>query len=131
MSANGSCLAALLQGLCVAGVLLSVASAAEGRTETLKWSHQTPPACAGFLIYVGPARGQYTRTVDAGLPVRSADGTYSFTLEVAGEETVWVAVRAYNSAGQSPLSNPQERIPGPEVPTEPVGRPGQPRFTGP
>jgi hypothetical protein len=127
----GSYLAALLPGLCIGGLLLGAASAAEGRTETLRWSHRTPPACNGFRVYVGPARGNYTTSIDAGLPARSADGTYSFALEVGDEETVWVAIRAYNSDGLSPFSNAQERSPAPEGSIEALGRPGQPRPTGP
>jgi hypothetical protein len=146
ISANLGCLVALLQGLCVAGLLLGAASEAEGRTETLKWSHQSPPACDGFRVYVGPSKGNYTKSADAGLPPRRSDGTYAVRIWVPDEETVWVAVRAYNSAGLSPFSNAQQRIPEPEgspvepeepavepeVPAvEPPGRPGQPRLTGP
>lgn len=139
IAANRSCLAALLQGLCLAVVLLGVASAAEGRSETLRWSQQTSPAYEGFRVYVGPSEGNYTKSADAGLPPLRSDGTYAVRIWVPDGETVWVAVRAYNSAGMSPFSNAQERVPEteeppiePDVPTvEPLGRPGQPQVTGP
>jgi hypothetical protein len=102
---------ARLAVLCIAGLALGVASAAQARIETLRWLHSAPPEVSGFRVYVGSAPNTYTQVVPAGLPPLNSDGTRSYALQVADEATVYVAVSAYNSAGESDLSGEQMRAP--------------------
>jgi hypothetical protein len=97
--------------LCIAGVALGMPSAAQARIETLRWSHEVPPEVTGFRVYVGSRASTYTQVISAGLPRLDWDGTRSYDLQVADDATVYVAVSAFNSAGESDLSNEQMRAP--------------------
>jgi hypothetical protein len=102
---------ARLAVLCITGLALGVASTAQARIETLRWRHDVPPEVSGFRVYVGSAPNTYTQVVHAGLPPLNTDGTRSYDLQVADEATVYVAVSAYNSVGESDLSNEQTCAP--------------------
>jgi hypothetical protein len=101
----------------MAGLALGVSSTAQARTETLKWWHGAPPAASGFRVYVASSSCDTAQMGDVaqirydGLPSTNALGHFSFDLEVGDSETVCVAVSAYNSAGESSLSNEQTRDP--------------------
>jgi hypothetical protein len=93
-----------------------MASAAQARIETLRWSHPSLSDVSGFRVYIGSGSRTYTQVFNAGLPPANPDGTFSFDLQVVDDATVYVAVSAYNSAGESPLSNEGLRAP-PVTPT--------------
>jgi hypothetical protein len=107
---------ARLTALCVAGLALALASTAQARVETLRWLHPSVSDVSGFRVHIGSAPRDYDRTIEAGMPAADADGIFSFDVEVADEATVYVAVSAYNSVGESVPSN--EGVREPDVPPE-------------
>jgi hypothetical protein len=62
-------------------------------------------AVDGYRVHVGGAPGAYTRAVDLGAvaPDATGVGRASVTLEAGRDQ--YVALTAYNAAGESPLSN--------------------------
>ena len=132
-------LAALLRALLVTGFVLGVASAAQARTETLRFSYRAPPEVSGFRVYIGSASRIYTRSIDIGLPAVDGDGNLSYDLQVADDETVYIAISAYNAAGEGPLSNERMRAPGSSPANQPASsadedvpeRPGKPMVISP
>ena len=105
----------------------SMGSPASAAETTLRWEHPSPTEVSGFTVHIGHASGIYepdlTVTVDGLQP--GPDGTYSVTIEVEPDRTLFVAVRAFNSGGQmSDYSNERSRY----VAT-PLGQPGRPRLS--
>ena len=105
----------------VAIALLIAASAAQARTELLRWQHPDPSAVAGFKVYVGSATGSYQTTLDVGKPTASG-GVYSYSLQVPDANSVFVVVSAYGPTGlEGAKSNEQQRL-------GLLGTPGKPQI---
>ena len=69
----------------------------EVQTLTLLWDPLNDPAVQGYKVHTGNASGQYDMHQDVGK-------TTSFVAHVSGGYTWYFAVSAYNTAGDSPLS---------------------------
>jgi len=97
------------------------------RTETLRWMHDDPSEVAGFVIHYGLTSGDYTTVFD--VPPLQADalGNFSFDIDVPEDATVYVALTAYDYAGQeSGYSNEGTRGPDSSEPDPVLGKPGTP-----
>lgn len=100
---------------------LLFAAQAEARSEVLRFTHEDAGSVDSFRVYVGSQAGQ-SDLLDETVTPSSPDvsGTYTFTIEVASEATVYIRMTAVAaSAGESPASNEIER-------SVPLGLPGQP-----
>jgi len=111
------------------------AGPAMARDITVRWRYAAPERVAGFRLHLGPAPGQYTRTVDIGKPLPDAEGVFRVRIEVADDGATFVAVSAYDGrGGESPLSNEGVRAlaPGTDPATKPaLGTPGRPELAEP
>jgi len=122
-------------GLALMLLLASVAGA-EARDVTVRWRYAAPERVAGFRLHLGPAPGQYTRTVDVGKPNPDADGVFRVRIEVSDGEPTFVAVTAYDGRGaESPLSNETVRAlaagRSPSAVAPGLGTPGRPEVIRP
>jgi len=117
------CLSAIL-ALCV----FFQATTAAARTESLRWTVPPGESVAGFEALIGNAPGNWTSTVDLGLPNMDVNSVYSAAVEVPDANDVYVAVRAIGTNGlQSAASNMQLRpglLPDPGVQPEGVSATG-------
>jgi hypothetical protein len=103
---------------------------------TVRWRYAAPERVAGFRLHLGPAPGQYTRTLDVGKPRPDADGVFRVRIEVPDHEATFVAVTAYDVRGaESPHSNETVRATAPERPEGAapagLGTPGRPEVVRP
>lgn len=119
--------------LILAGALL-LAGAAQARTELLRWQHANPAEVARFTVHVGSSSGNYSQTLDVGVPPLQS-GAFVYSLTVADTADVYVAISARGTNGlTSSLSNEQLRaapsIPPPPAPA-PLGTPGRPIVISP
>lgn len=139
-------------GLLLLLMVLVPASRAAARSETLRWTQVNPASVKGFHIYWGTQSRRYTQSVDTGPISPNASGVYTYAINVPDSAVVYIAVTAYNAAGQeSTYSNERQRspvasaggstTPSPPPPTtspspgtgsssgsgtQPLGAPGQP-----
>ena len=108
----------MLRSAPLAILVLAVPSTVHARTETLRWldSNPAPSPVVGFRVHTGPSPRTYSVVVDVGLPPDAA-GVRSYDLAVADQETIYVAMTAYDADGlDSIYSNEQERAPAPPPP---------------
>lgn len=121
-------------GLALA-LALGWAGAAHARDITVRWRYAAPERVAGFRLHLGPAPGQYTRTVDIGKPLADENGVFRVRIEVDDEGATFVAVTAYDGRGtESPLSNETVRAVAPEgaaAGSPELGTPGRPELAEP
>jgi hypothetical protein len=114
--------------LAACAALCLMASAARAETVTLRWRHPSPARVAGFRAHLGPAPGQYTRTIDLGRPVPDAAGVYRARVEVDDGARTHLAVSAYDERGrESAPSNEWAR----RSTAGALGRPGRPQVVEP
>jgi len=107
---------------------LAPAAGASAETITLSWRYPEAERVAGFRVHLGPAPGQYTRSVDVGRPSADAAGVFRARLEVPDGETTHLAISAYDARGaESPRSQDQARASSTAAP----GRPGRPELVAP
>jgi hypothetical protein len=125
----------LLAGLAAGGLLAaSTAGAAHARVELVRWRQPNADAAEGFLVHLGSASQRYDDVVDVGPLTASSDGVYAVAVSVPDASTVYVAVSAYNGAGESGVSNESLRPAGeaeppgeaPQAGHRPGPRPGRP-----
>lgn len=96
-------LIAILLTLCC---LAFVASAsAETREHPLLWLQSEGGEPTGFLAYLGEEPGVYLEVLDLGPVSPDADETRRATLILDAYTSYYIAISAYNEAGESPLSN--------------------------
>ena len=96
----------LFTALVGAVLLPSVASA---RIESLRWEETTASSAVGFRVYTRATTGAYSSPVFDGMPTPDSAGIYQFDLALPDDETVVVAVTAYDAAGlESVLSNERQ-----------------------
>jgi hypothetical protein len=100
---------------------LAAATAADARTETLRWTHPAPGTVRGFHVHVGPASRQYARAIDVGKPAPDANGVYSAQIQVGNTDVVYVSISAYGPGGTSAYSNERLRRPAQTPPPPPGG----------
>lgn len=82
---------------------------ASARTETLRWRHGDPSTISGFRVHWRVSGGgSPSRTEDAGLPTRDAQGVYSYSVVVDDAADVFISLTAYNP--QSISSFPSNEI---------------------
>lgn len=74
------------------------------RDYVLKWIAPDDPV-DGFRLYVGETSGDYGQTVDLGYVAPDSDGLTRDTLVLDGSVDLYLALTAYNAAGESELSN--------------------------
>jgi hypothetical protein len=86
---------------------LAVSAPASARTVEVRW--KTGPArVAGYKIYTRFTDKPYAEGKDVHLPALE-DGVHRVEIEVSDTDATWVAISAYDQAGnESPLSN--ERV---------------------
>lgn len=104
-------------------VVFFQATVAAARTETLRWTEPPGQSVARFEALVGNAPGNWTTTVDLGLPNMDVNSVYTADIQVPDADDVYVAVRAIGTNGlESAPSNTQLR-PGqlPDPGTQPEG----------
>lgn len=106
----------LLAGLAVAGVVAGGAGAAHARVELVRWRQPAAEPAEGFRVHVGTESNSYEDVLDLGSLVASDEGVYAVAVAVPDDFTVYVAVSAYNDAGESDISNESERVPGADEP---------------
>jgi hypothetical protein len=100
-------------------LLLMASTLASARTETLRWTHNDPSNVAGFSIHYGLSSANYTTVIDVPPLQPDAQGIFTFGISVPDGATVYVAVTAYDGAGQeSGYSNEGTR--------PAIGKPGMP-----
>ena len=114
----------------VATVLL--ASAAQARTEILRWQHGNPGEVARFTVHVGTSSGVYTQTIDVGKP-SPQNGVYTASVTVGDTADVFVAVSARGTNGltSAPSNERFRAAPSGPPPTTPLGQPGRPTLVAP
>ena len=117
-------------------LLMAAVQGAEARDATVRWRYAAPERVAGFRLHLGPAPGQYTRTIDVGKPRPDADGVFRVRIEVSDGEATFVAVTAYDGRGtESPHSNETVRATAPDrLPSAGpagLGTPGRPEVVRP
>jgi len=95
----------ILSGLIVVAAILTAGTAASARTESLRWYHPSPDEISGYRVHWGTGSRSYSSTINVGKLAANADGVVSYSLTVPDEQTVFVAVTAYDSDGDSPYSN--------------------------
>lgn len=108
----------------IGAALVLAASSAGARTENLRWYHDDPGLVSGYKVHWGPSQGSYTTTINVGKPTPDGDGVVSYTISVPDEQTVHVAVTAFDGDGDSPFSNEkvyQGDAPPPPDPPDPPG----------
>jgi hypothetical protein len=111
-----------------AAALALLASSARGETITLRWRHPAPERVVGFRVHIGPAPGEYTRTVDLGRPSPDAEGVFHAQIEVPDGAPVHVAISAYGAGGEeSSRSDDWAPTPAAAAPAAPAA-PGQPKV---
>jgi hypothetical protein len=114
--------------LAACAALCLLAGAARGETVTLRWRHPAPERVAGFRAHLGPAPGQYTRTIDLGRPAPDAEGVYRARVEVDDGARTHLAISAYDESGrESAPSNEWARSSTAVV----LGQPGRPQVVEP
>jgi hypothetical protein len=93
-----------LRGLAVPLLPLPLAVAAAALEQPLAW---IAPAGTvdGYRVHVGDAPGGYDRVVDLGAVTPDASGVGHASVSLADGRDQYVAISAYNAAGESPLSN--------------------------
>jgi hypothetical protein len=96
---------ALRAALAAGCLLLAHAESAHARVELLRWRQPDAAEAEGFQVHLGTSSQSYEDTVDVGVLTPSADGVYAVAVTVPDASTVYVAVSAYNAAGESSLSN--------------------------
>lgn len=106
---------------------LMAAGEADARTERLRWTHPDPSSVDRYTIHVGSASGQYDVTQDVVAPPTDVDNNFYADVTVADDATVFVAVSAWGSGLESPLSNEGRR----DAPPPPGGGGGGGGSTGP
>lgn len=100
---------------------LTLAAAAQARTETLRWTHPDANNVAGYKVYFGTASGKYPTVIDVG-PLSPQNGVVHYDLVVPDDLTIYVTVTAYDEfAQESGKSNEKKRV-------APLGQPGQPQY---
>ena len=109
-------------GFAIAVVTLLVASQAQARPETLRFTYPDPSVVSAFRVYVGSAAGQsdlLAQTLSSfGTP--DANGIYSVTIDVASNATVFIRMTAVGQdSTESAASNEIQR-------SAPLGVPGRP-----
>lgn len=77
---------------------------ASEREFLLEWIAPDDPV-DGFRLYVGEAPGEYLETLDLGFVAADDDGLTRETLLLDDSADLYLALTAYNAAGESPLSN--------------------------
>jgi hypothetical protein len=83
---------------------LLLASAAGALEQPLAWI--APSGIVdGYRVHVGSAPGSYTSVVDLGAVTPDASGVGHASVTLADGQDHYVALSAYNAAGESPLSN--------------------------
>lgn len=88
--------------------LMTLAAGAEARVVTLRWMDPNPAAspAAGFRAHIGTSSRTYGVTVELGKPTPDSGGVHSASATVPDGVTAYVAVSAFDAAGnQSPWSN--------------------------
>jgi len=101
---------------------LLASSVCEAETRLIRWTHPTPSAVTGFRIFVGYSSGNYEPEFELDVTgLTPVNGVYMLQIEIDGTRPAYVALRAYNDAETSDLSN--ERIL-----SVPLGIPGRPRL---
>ena len=108
----------LLAALAI-GSFLAGADAAQARTEVVRWRQPDPVDADGFRIHIGTQSRRYDEVIDVGALTPSSDGTYAYSFQVPDASTKYVAVSAYNEAGESALSNEAVRGGSPSSPSTP------------
>jgi len=84
--------------------IVPAALGAAERDRVLEW---IPPAgiVDGYRVHVGAASSSYDDVLDLGSVPKDPDGICRSTLTLAAERDYYIAVSAYNAAGESGLSN--------------------------
>jgi hypothetical protein len=92
---------AAVAALCCA---LALAAPASARTVQVRWKAGSA-GVAGYKIYTRFTDRPYTEGKDVGLPALE-DGVHRVEIEVSDTDATWVAISAYDQAGnESPRSN--------------------------
>ena len=116
-----------LLGLAVLGVATLSAGTASARSETIRWTHPDYGEVLSWEAHVGTSRGNYDQVIPLSNPQMAAGGVLQTSIEVADNETVYIALRAIGQRGQrSAISNERERVPsgsGGSVPAVPPAPP--------
>ena len=90
----------LLAGASLTCFLVLAPVMAFGETVTLAWDANTESDLKGYVLYYGPASGNYTSDIDVG------NNTQYTTPDLQDGVTYYFAVKAYNEAGsESGYSN--------------------------
>jgi hypothetical protein len=112
----------------LASVLLQVlvgcllASGAQARSEILRWTHPSPASVRSFEARYGTSSSSLGQSVNLGKPVPDASGIYSASIQVPGDQDVYVAVRAIGTDdSQSPLSAARLRRAPPSISESTIG----------
>jgi hypothetical protein len=101
--------------------LSSLGGVAHAAGVNLRWVGSAD--ALGYRVYSGAASRQYTQRQNADSPAANASpyGVVQFALTgLVSGETYYVAVTAYNSAGESPYSNEKELVAGADSVTPPA-----------
>ncbi len=83
---------------------MASAAAAATRDQVIAW---IPPSgnVAGYRVYVGSAPAAYAQIIDLGAVQTDPDGVGRSTLTLDATRDTYIALTAYNAAGESPHSN--------------------------
>lgn len=84
--------------------LLAARASAETRDRVLEWRPPSGPV-SGYLVHLGNAPSTYGQVIDLGAVPTDSDGVGRSTLTLDATREYFVAMSAYNDAGDSPLSN--------------------------
>ncbi len=91
---------AVLVGL----LAILVSAGASARPEVVTWSHDSPCEIDGFELRVGSSPNEISETIDVGRP-RQAGGHFSYVLDLADEDDVYICVAAHRGGLMSECSN--------------------------
>jgi len=103
---------AKLLGGCLIGLLMPLV--AQGFTIKLAWQPPaTPPSVQGYRAHWGTSTGNYVETTEVGMATTAMLGGFAY------DTTYYLAVTAFNAAGESPYSNEVTvMVPAPILDTE-------------
>lgn len=84
---------------------------AQSRSEVIRWQGNDVSDTDGYVVHYGSASRTYSDSVDVGIPA-VVDGAFEYSITVAAEADVYIAVSAYNEHGASVFSNENCKGPG-------------------
>ena len=89
----------------IAGLLGLHASAANARTEHLRWMHPAPADVSHFEVHTGLASGVYDSIIPDVDPAPDSDYIFHFDLDVPDAQSIYVVIKAVGTNGKVSLAS--------------------------